>query len=473
MLRSFLLAALVAPALAGCLAAPLAPTALPLGPAALGYAYLCPGEGGEPGEAPCLKALARDDATLQEPFAAAHPLDPDILAVGVNFGPPLAERAQGLPDDSHVCRLGVYVTEDAGASWREAFAPPPEFRNGPLGPTPNQCAGDPALVFDDAGRLHVTGIATSGNLPGPLRGLAGDNLGYVTYYVRSDDLGRTWGESVVLSANGSPQDRNWLTRDPSNRALYAVWQNTAGPLANWTTEVAWTLDGGATWRNQAPEQRPRCHTDGPVVVRGMEALVSCSNTTSEEETRVRVYAFDPASGDVELRSELVQQGFWPFLTALPSGRLALQYSAFDGDTQILWSGDGGRTWQSPTSLRGVSEGAWDFAHAYWAEADRLGGYHLITRLTNIESLAPAGPTIASYELRHLVLDEGGARVQETTLEAWKSTDPPKPRPAQTLGDHYYGIAWGAERALLAYTRDAEVKLTLVQPTGVGPAVRAE
>jgi hypothetical protein len=473
MFRSLLtMTVLAAPLLAGCLGNSVSPTALPVGlPSAQPLVkYLCPGAEGNGSAEPCFTQIARDDATLQEPFAAVHPANPRIMAIGVNLGPPYTERLQGLPGgESHVCKLAVYVTEDGGKAWREAIAPPPKFQTGPLGPTPGQCAGDPALAFDDAGRLHVTGIATAGSPPGPFGMLAGDNRGFVTYYVRSDDLGKTWGEPVVVSDNGASQDRNWITRDPASGTLWVDWQNTEGGLGNWTTELAWSADDGARWQLMDKEKRPRCYTDGPVALLGGEVLFSCVNSTSDEETRIRVYAFDPATGDSTLRGEVLEQGYWPFLTAFRDGRLAMHYDVGEQtfDTQLLWSSDGGRTWANPTSLRGVAEGAWRSAHSYWAEADPWGGYHVLAFLQrhdgSVPLQGPFGGPFYAQELRHLVFNATGAKVEETKLAAWSTKDLPAPRLAQGLGDHFYGLAWGQDRALLAFTRDAALQLTLALP----------
>lgn len=440
--------------LAGCLAptAEVAPAELPALPEALSpLGYLCPGESGDAAAEPCVTRLAKADATLQEPFIAVHPTNPQVVAVGVNLGPSLVERALGLvSQDSWVCRLGIFVSEDGGATWRETHAPTPEIATGPLGPEPTSCAGDPAIVFDDEGRMHVTGIATRGSALSPL---AGDGIGFQTYYVRSDDLGATWVDAAIPSPNGMSQDRNWMAWDAERRIVYVVWQNTDGPFSEWTTEVAWSEDGGATWRTQDEAQRLVCGTPGIFAFHDGDVLYSCATVTEEGKNRVYVAEFDPDSGAGTVRSTLNVAGYWPHVVARADGSLVLRYALETGDEALLVSPDGGRTWGQPTELRALVAGAWGSAEALWEIADPSGGYHMIVRLVRA-----TGP-VADYELRHVVLDRDLALAHEATLSAWSTTTPPTPRSAQTLGDHYHGIAWTGTSALLVWAQDAALGLT--------------
>lgn len=462
-------AALAVPVLAGCTTSPVQLSQAQLAPEMPSFLYLCPGAARPPSPEPCLGRLARDDATLQEPYAALHPGDPDVMAIGVNLGPPFTEHARGSHD---LCRLEVYVTEDGGRAWRAGTVPPPAFTLPFAGAAAGQCSGDPALVFDEAGTLHASGLANAGTAPAglPLPGREGG--GFAAYYARSDDLGRTWGEPVVVGPNGQNQDRNWLARDPASGALYVNWQNVAGGEADWTTEVAWSLDGGATWRNQEPHQRPVCRTPGPVTLAGGVPLVSCVKPGDPD--RVRVYAFDPASGGLALRGGFEAEATWPLLVALADGRLAAVYRASEGglvsgDSLVRFSGDAGRTWSDALSTRELAEGPWDLARAYWAAADPFGGLHMMVRVGRLEApmddagRAREGTGAVRYELRHLALDAAGRKAHEVALEAWSAASPPAVRPAQGLGDHYYAIAWSGDEALLAYTRDGAIKLTLATP----------
>lgn len=460
--------------LAGCVA----PTAVdPSGlPAALpgavtGYLYACLAKA-DASEGPCLTRISRDDATLQEPFIATHPTNPDILAVGVNLGPPLAERIAGLPNDSHVCRFAIYVSEDGGGSWRETIAPPPPLKEGPLGRTPDACAGDPAIVFDAEGRMHVSGIASPGRAsPGvPFSGVPdievpGDAIGFQVYYARSDDLGATWPVTVLPDDNGLPQDRNWMTLDPASGTLYVIWHNTDGAFADWTTELAWTQDGGASWTNQREDQWAPCGAMSTLALHEGQPVFTCLHVNDEGKPRVHVYALDPATGDLEMRSELVDTTGYGMLSALPDGRLALVHDRFGNDPKLTWSADGGRSWTSAVHLAHLVEGDWSTLIAMWSEADPDNAVHVLIQVARDEAPQPSNPAprFSVAQTRHLVFDPQGGLAHAAILVETTAADSPRLKPAQALGDHFFGLAWNGERMAVAATSQEEILLTSILP----------
>jgi hypothetical protein len=308
--------------------------------------------------------------------------------------------------------------------------------------------------------------------------------------VRSDDLGATWREPVLLQDNGLGQDREWIVRDPASGALYVVWQNVpAGSgLEDRSVEVAWSLDGGATWRNQEAGQRTPCYRAGmPVVLQGALRF-ACVHAADDGREVVQLHALDAARGEAALVADAIAEGQWPSLTLLADGTLAMLYdNCFPDscalDSLLLRSRDGGATWSPGGSAMGLAEGAWDRARVYWSEADPFGGQHLLVRFDRDEALLPAdpsgsAPTPMATELRHVVLDASGAPIHSATLAAWRSDEAPSPRAAVGFGDDvlgvegrqqhprcggsscYYSLAWSGDRALLAFTRDGAIELAL-------------
>jgi len=382
------------------------------------------------------------------------------MAVGVNWGPPLTDDVAGLTNgEAAECKMGVYTSKDGGATWAFHTAPAPPVRQTmPVHPT--RCEGDPALVFDAQDRLHLTGIAQAGDdlLPPP----AGSGQGFMTYYTRSDDLGATWSPPVILSDLDPAQDRNWMALDPATGAVVVDWQNTAKDFANWTVQLAWSLDRGATWATQEAPQRSVCAPPGPLLPHAGDLLYTCRNATGND-VHLLVYAFDLANRTGALRAALNVSGAWPGLAALRDGTLSQHWDDGDApDTKLAWSRDHGRTWTEPASLRALLDGQPAGAHAYWAEGDAHGALHLIAQ-ADAAPVAPVPGAPAHHELRHVVLAANGSKLQETVLAAWDDTEPPTPRPALTLGDHYYGIARAGDRTLLAFTRDSAIDLTLAAP----------
>ncbi|HLE97565.1 MAG TPA: sialidase family protein [Candidatus Thermoplasmatota archaeon] len=495
---------LLAPALAGCFGAPVDPLsdadtslAQPV------FRYLCAGDNGDGSADPCLAQLPRGDAMLQQPYVAIHPGNPNIMAVGAHYANPPAELAVGLVSgDASGTRIAVYLTEDGGATWRESFATPPAMNPGPLDLVHQ---GDAALLFDPEGRLHVTALARV-ERAGDTEDLNGVN-GLRTYYVRSDDLGRTWGEPVWLGTDDVGHTRNWIVRDPASGALYVVWFDGSSDFSEQTTFVAWSRDGGATWRAQEPGQRPSCHRLGaPVVLDGVLRF-ACTRFAEGEGVVVQIYAFDASDGHSTLLAELDEVGdaAYTFLTLLADGTLAMHYDDCRGwgttfapnppnpcplDSPLLRSADAGLTWNAVGSALSLATGDWHRGRVFWSEADPFGDQHLLVRYERDEPLGPADPTgrvftPVAYEARHLVLDGRGALVHSVVLETWRSEVARADEWVPGLDDEgrqreghprcagmscFNGIGWAGDRGLIAFAHDGAVKLALV--TRDGPPLRA-
>lgn len=415
------------------------------------YGYAC---GGEASAEPCSAKLADLRTAYQEPYAAADRTRPGTFAIGMNAGPSEVDRAMGVPDGRTArCQNDLLVTEDDGATWRYVETPRPAVAGAPLS---DYCGGDPALLFDAEGVLHHTGIATSNA-----------NLnGFEIYYTKSADLGATWSDPVVLS-EGANEDRNWIGLDAEGR-IYVAWQhfNDAGGSL-----VSTSADGGDTWSLSAPEDLEECFTVSPVVFEGATMLLACSLYNADAPT-VRVVAFDPVAASWETRADLAGEGYWPKLAwAGDALLLFVERFAETVTVDVATSADGGRTWSafSPASAflpEGFPQQGYD---VQWATTDPWGRVHLI--LSGWETLAVPMGVVQSQTasgFAHAVLANGGALLATAQLGALSlATDPPRAPDTigTTLGNHYMGLEFNAERGLAVWSRDGVLEYAFVEPAG--------
>ena len=486
--RAAVVLVLLTPALAGCLGATLDPraatdlaTTLPV------FLYACPGDDGKGASDPCLSELPRATATnYQQPYVAVHPTNPRIFAVGATLANPDGERVRHLAAGDRVeTTLGIYITEDAGAAWRETFAPPPADAD----PLVTSSEGEAALLFDPEGRLHVAGVARTERVGDPLD-TNGNGLRHIrAFYARSDDLGKSWSASAWLDDDDRGADRPWIVRDPETGVLYVAWQETLADTSERTSVVAWSTDDGTTWSHLDPEERPPCFRGGmPVAVAGVLRL-ACVRDLDDAPTVVQIYAFDPRTRSAMLIAEiLVESGYafeFPFLTLLADGTLVMVYDqeAPEGrESVLLHSADGGMTWTPSGDARVWSPDVWDRARVSFSAADTSGAQHLLVRYDSFATPLPTGdpdlaPPPGEHEVRHVVLDRSGAPVHDVVLDRWHADYPPVAvQKALVMGDGYThehprcgncydGLAWAGDRALIAFGRPEIVRLASVEATG--------
>lgn len=481
---------LAALALAGCVGAPagLVPTTSLPATVPDAYGYLCPGGAGAALPTPCADvAIAHTEGgKLEEPYVAPHPRDADLWAVGSNVGRAPAAWAQDIPSErAGLMRMSIHITEDGGRSWRETFPPPGEPARTMAGPGIFDVVGDPALVFDTGGRLHVTGLASVGTADNLVAILGGPgDSGIRVFYTSSDDLGATWSEPVVLKDTGGFQDRNWIVHDEATSALYVVWQDVgeiaSTPRNQRVVEVAWSLDRGATWRTMADAQRAPCARAGtPVLVEGTLLLACDRFDAANAQDGHAVYAFDAATGSVTLRGVAQGEGSFPGLVKL-GGRLVMRaWECFQQqgcalDASLRSSADGGATWSPPVLLSALLSEPAEAVDLKWVTADAWGRLHLLAVAQRHEGPAPTlevplyGPVNGRvWQELHIVTDASFAPLSETSLGTLRSEDLLHPA-LPSGGDHFHGLAWRGDEALLVVPEPRTGTLAVSQVLPVGP-----
>jgi hypothetical protein len=393
------------------------------------YAIVCP-PGAENDGPVCAGRIASLTESNQEPFAAVDPYHAGVMAIGVNAGHTTDaftfDEVAGASVDE--VRLDVFVSSDNGTTWIRRTLPPIIAPASTLEPVQTTVVGDPALVFSPDGTLHTSGIVTHSSVNG-----------YSVFYIASHDLGATWDAPVVLS-DGDNNDRNWMNRGPDG-TLYVPWQRV-GSLS----EVAWSTDGGATWRNQQPAQKADgCITVSEVIVWNGTPTFACSGSDPAGGYNVTVYAFDPATGDLALLHEFTDLDcIWPKLAALRDVLFLTAEGCADG-VDYATSPDG-RTWSEPESIeRIVGQTA---TGVMWQTGDAWGRLHII---------------LADDGLTYRVLD-GTTEMFATPLVA-PATSTPSVAPPRTVappyGDHYYGVSLAPWGGLVVWTQDSTVRYTFI------------
>lgn len=474
---------LVAPVLAGCFGAAVDSAPSFPGGSAPAFRYMCAGEDGAGAVEPCLAELPRGDAMLQQPYVAIHPSDARLMAVGVIHSRIEGDRAlHAAATDRAGTRLAVYVSEDAGMTWRETFAPPPADAD----PAATSSQGEAALLFDPEGRLHVVGAARTERVGEPDD--TNGNRHLRGYYARSDDLGRTWSASAWLDDDGRGADRMWIVRDPETRELFVLWQESwgeAGSPSERRLIIAWSRDDGATWSHLDADARPHCIRAGkPVLLDGLLRF-ACVRMVGVGSPAIQVHAFDPLTDRSLLIAEVEAETTptFPFLTLLPDATLVMHYDRDDDlgvVSPLLHSRDGGSTWTSTGSARDWGDGEWGIARVTYAAADAFGFQHILARYDRGQPLLGGDRDgvvwRAEHEQRHVVLDRLGAVVHNVVLERWRSENAPEIQRRLGMGEYGVqehprcgfcndGLAWTGDRALLAYYHQDSVALASVEAVG--------
>ena len=191
-------------------------------------------------------------------------------------------------------------------------------------------------------------------------------------YAYSDDDGATWSTPLTLSLNDEPAPisahGNEVQLAVQGLDLVAVWQATgdvpgAGPMV-----VAYSRDGGATWRRGANPAsgditNNQSFMDLTVDTAGQFHLVWLDDREEVGNSEGLRYARSVDRGETWLAETTLDASTctccWNKLTAIPGAGLAVLYrDHIPHDMRLARSDDGGGRWQT---LSAVGDFGWEFA----------------------------------------------------------------------------------------------------------------
>ncbi len=312
-----------------------------------------------------------------EPFAAAHPLNPNQL---------LAAWQQDRWSNGGARALVTALSSDGGATWQRSLIPMSRCGGALAGSSGDyERATDPWVDFGPDGTAHLMGLAFNGG-----SFTAGSASAMLAS--RSVDGGRSWSTPITLMRDGEAffNDKNAITADTTDaRFVYAVWDRLdragRGPAL-----LARSTDAGLSWEPARefyiPTSLGISQTVGNRVVviaagaeRGVLVNVFTQIDTVSGTSVSRVGIVRSADKGVtwqapvfvaELRAvgardagsgKAIRDGsILPTIAAAPDGRLwvAWQDGRFSGGMvdaiAMSRSTDGGRTWTAPLAINKIA-----------------------------------------------------------------------------------------------------------------------
>lgn len=386
------------------------------------FVLACPG--GSPFSPACVGVLSDPLVQLSEPSLAVRPGDPDVMAVGVHaIGPtalvPAAQLVQGR----------VYVTEDAGGTWRSTTLPLPEDA------PPGSSYSDPAVVFDAEGRLHASGMVI---------GPRGDRDIFATV---SDDLGRSWSPGQRLATDVPLADRNW-NAVLEDGTVVVTWQSARD--SSW---AAWSRDGGRTWA-RLDEGVPDCYTASPAAQVGDQVWLGCY--VKDEVVHLHSLDLDARTtrplGPIPGATCIA-----PRILPAPDGSIVV--TCYGG--YAARSTDGGASWGPAIALSDLTsvEDEWPAVQVYWSVLDASGALHVLLAPLHRPPLADH---VGGQEMRaaHAAIDPGAwSLLSETRLTPdgpEVASRPPASVPP-SLGDDWWGIDLAGGEGRLVWMRGGAIE----------------
>ena len=442
--------------LAGCLGAssdaprdleaPLAPASLP------SYRLECPpGETLRRGDV-CVRTIASPVESYQELTLAIDPTDPSRMAISANA---MGVRASSPADPAgwgpYGARGVVFVTEDGGATWRDAAFP--AF---PHGPHQQAEAGDLRLAFGADGTLHVIGMGfTYGHTPLVLPAYTGGIL-----YSSTRDF-RTWTAPVYAGGEADTDFPMMATGGASGVAV-GWYEPRAG---HWGVGFARSLDNGATWDRVHRE----CWVSQPLFVQE-DVWMGCPIVTLVDGawngTGVHVLRWAADAVEPEIVATLPWHGIDRMDLYRHEGRFLAVVLTLDNRILTTWSADGIAWSEFADPLAAVSlDDPEPRPHFHGAALDPHGVLHVVMAWSecvrnNVVWTCPVHGKL------HFAWDPEGERLLGEEVLAPRGgpvprRSPPVLEPGLGWGDDYSGVAFTAEFGFLAWSLDRGIDLARV------------
>jgi hypothetical protein len=428
--------------------------------ASAGISYECPpGESTTTREGMCVASLILPGASGQEPYIVADPYRDGVIVVGVNSGH-TAFAVDPLRPEPGIDPMSMdyFFTEDGGANWRNVANPFVTVEHDEVAEI--AALGDPAMVFDEEGTLHISGMKAPSIPEG----------GFEIFYASTPDLGRSWSEPIVFTNDGD-NDRNWIGYGGDGQ-VFVNWQNSGR-----TSEIRWSEDYGQTWNDETTQYSGCTQASIPSMVEG-EPHFACRDRGSDDvEPFIRVVRLDRSVPALVNVSEIhTIDGDFPALSIGPNGEWHVG-TGLDG-TEILFatSHDNGATWSSPSDARAISpvDDTWEdgSVHLFWFTSDPWGNLHFIIGgqiAGDVNEDVPLNIPVA-----HIVIDAVTREVVTEKLITHRLfyNEPTRVPPAvgvPLIGDHFYGIDFTSTQGYMVYTREQAIDFTLLTPAFEAPA----
>ena len=280
-----------------------------------------------------------------EATVAISPANPSVVAAGGND-----YRMVTVTGDVW---LGVYVSQDGGATWFNTFVPGFPSDTSPAGassPLLNlDASGDPVVRFDLQGNLYVAAIAFNRNFDQPDRPV--DNLVYVAKYNATP--GTPAGTSTPNSA-GNPPNFTYAGTTVVDRGAVGFAVPGAVGFAGTFTDKEWMeIDTNAPSASPCSGSVYVAHTNFHGASGSSPIMFSRSTDGGASFSQPKVVSTGGPSGTPR------NQG--ADLAVAPNGTVYLAYGAFQGGGNafngiaIVKSTDCGKKWSQPAFVAPITD----------------------------------------------------------------------------------------------------------------------